>query len=716
MKNFKPDLLQVLITGTFNVLVLTVPLFFTFTTEELFEFNKMILTYLLTLVILVLWGVRMVVYKQFIFKKTKLDIPILLFVLSQLLSTLFSIHPYTSLLGYYTRFHGGLLSTFTYVALYYAFVSNIEVKQLKGFVYTVIGAATLVSVYAIFEHFGHSLSCYLITGGQSFGTECWVQDVRNRVFATFGQPNWLAAYLITLIPLGMYVSQTSKKIWQKVFWTVLTVLLFITVLYTRSRSGILGMGLGVAIYGIFATFVWWKERRIQPREFYSKNWPVLTIFTIFLVLFTVIDHPFSLRLSRFFSPQSASVTEQVAEATPDPAPTNRLEIGGSDSGEIRKIVWKGAIDVWKRYPILGSGVETFAYSYYQDRPVAHNTVSEWDFLYNKAHNEFLNFLATTGIVGLLSYCVLLISFSIFTLQRAYKVLALEKYDRALLYGSLLAGVAALTVSNFFGFSTVMVTILMFLFFGISELFDTTLSKPLTRDSTLTNWQYTLLLCISIVGIIGLYKVYSYHSADVHYTRAKSFFAQGELAYGIESLAIAIKKNPDEALFYDTLANEYATYAVHFSNAGFATQAAELTNRAVIASQATLDLNDRQINYYKTRARVLINLSQLNPTLLPQAEQTLQNAHLLAPTDPKLLYNLGLVSLWQNKVDEGIAYLEKSIALKADYELPRIQLALAYEKNGEIEKALEEWQFILEKLNPENLEAQAKVATLSAQLK
>jgi putative inorganic carbon (hco3(-)) transporter len=68
---------------------------------------------------------------------------------------------------------------------------------------------------------------------------------------------------------------------------------------------------------------------------------------------------------------------------------------------------KGAWELTKKYPLFGSGVETFAYSYYNVRPVEHNLVTEWDFLYNKAHNEFLNYAATTGFVG--SRCLFIFS-------------------------------------------------------------------------------------------------------------------------------------------------------------------------------------------------------------------------------------------------------------------------------------------------------------------
>src|SRR3989344_301962 len=66
----------------------------------------------------------MIIAKQVIFKRTILDIPIFLFLLSQIISTVISLDPYVSLWGYYSRWNGGLLSIITYIFLFYAFISN----------------------------------------------------------------------------------------------------------------------------------------------------------------------------------------------------------------------------------------------------------------------------------------------------------------------------------------------------------------------------------------------------------------------------------------------------------------------------------------------------------------------------------------------------------------------------------------------------------------
>ncbi|MBI1863656.1 hypothetical protein HYS03_00365 [Candidatus Woesebacteria bacterium] len=88
----------------FNILFLITPFVVYSKTSELFEFNKMVFIYLLTILIVASWVIKMILEKKFIFKRTALDIPLLLFLLSQIISTLLSINPHTSIFGYYSRF------------------------------------------------------------------------------------------------------------------------------------------------------------------------------------------------------------------------------------------------------------------------------------------------------------------------------------------------------------------------------------------------------------------------------------------------------------------------------------------------------------------------------------------------------------------------------------------------------------------------------------
>src|SRR5690606_35763746 len=110
----------------FNLLVFLLPLTFAPVTSEIFEFNKMVLAYGFTIVISATWAFECIKQKRIIFKNTPLTVPIIIFLLSQTISTLLSIDQRTSIFGYYGRFNGGLLSSICYLLLYFAFVSFMD--------------------------------------------------------------------------------------------------------------------------------------------------------------------------------------------------------------------------------------------------------------------------------------------------------------------------------------------------------------------------------------------------------------------------------------------------------------------------------------------------------------------------------------------------------------------------------------------------------------
>ncbi|PIP52238.1 hypothetical protein COX09_02630, partial [Candidatus Beckwithbacteria bacterium CG23_combo_of_CG06-09_8_20_14_all_47_9] len=64
-----------------------------------------------------------------------------------------SIDRHTSIWGYYSRFHGGLLSTISYLTLYWAYAAFMTDKTKKA-VAVILSTGLVVSLYGIAEHFG----------------------------------------------------------------------------------------------------------------------------------------------------------------------------------------------------------------------------------------------------------------------------------------------------------------------------------------------------------------------------------------------------------------------------------------------------------------------------------------------------------------------------------------------------------------------------------
>lgn len=684
------DKLQFAITFSFQILIFLTPFIWTSITSELFELPKMTFVYLMTIFILTLWLLRMVNHSRIIFTRSPLDIPIAIFLASQILSTFFSLDPHTSIFGYYSRFHGGLLSTFSYITLFYVFISNVPNNQFKNSLTTLLTSATLASLYAFPEHFGHSPSCAMITG--NFNATCWVQDVQNRIFGTFGQPNWLAAYLITLIfiPIGLLLhSLHNTKLKLTIGHTAyaaITILFFLTLLFTKSRSGLLGLAIGSVV---FVTLLLTQSK--LPRQKIIKQLTLLLACAGLLFLF----------FGRNVIPQLNPYLPQFSPAKIQNPSSNiqigtSLETGGTSSGEIRRIVWKGALDLWQKYPLFGSGVETFAYGYYQVRPIEHNLVSEWDFLYNKAHNEFLNILATTGIIGFLAYLLLIGSILITSIKK----ISTNTQSRYLL-PAFIGGFTALMVSNFFGFSTVPVGLLFVLLPALTLILTRKESSLNFSPALLGPRRYILIALILLTSIYLLHHAISIFTADVYFAQAKNAMGSSDVTTSIIKLDQALRLFGSESNYTEQLALATAQAALISFQSGDATTAAQLAEQAQLISNLNISQNPFHLNFHKSRARVFMYLSQLDPEFLNLAIEALEIAQTLAPTDPKLTFNLALLHQQLGENNKAIDYYLKAISMKPDYADPRDNLARLLTQLGRFQEAIDQYQFMVDHFTPVN---------------
>ncbi|OGY16284.1 MAG: hypothetical protein A2785_01695 [Candidatus Chisholmbacteria bacterium RIFCSPHIGHO2_01_FULL_49_18] len=754
---------------TFYALLLIVPLIVVTGNYEVFQFNKMVTVYLGTTIITTAWIIKTIQQKRFSLAHTPLTIPLLLFLASQSISTLLSIEPRTSIFGYYSRFHGGLLSTVSYILLYFAFVSNAQPatinfsdkgeggEQISGgwigqalslvsnmkvsltgfanriqpkkfrspisktspFLLVLLFSATIVAIYGILEHFG-------------IDEHFWVQDVRNRVFSTMGQPNWLAAFLILITPLTLAFAQRT----QFVIWNLAFGIFYLTLLYTKSRSGLFGFAV---MYAIFWILLLLQTFLLQQSNGLSKKRSLINFFStsfVILVITLFVGTPFTPSIGQILnrSNQQRTATPQVIESMTSPPPAQENS-GGTPSEEIRKIVWKGSINIWKHWPIFGSGVETFAYSYYNFRPVEHNFVSEWDFLYNKAHNEHLNLLATTGIVGLGTYLLIIATYTRWSLKR----IGIMKYESRIMDGNttknkpahnslfiihhslpiaLLSGFLGLQVALFFGFSTVTDGFLFFMFpafaFAIEENGSSskTLSfgKQSSKTSLLQKLLILLTLLMSLYVVVGIAK---YWYADRLFTQGKSLTNANRMAEGLTLMQKASQLRPNEPLFHDRLALDFARSAVALSISGEATEAAQLSELSAAHSDLTVLENPVHLNYLKNRAATMLHLATIDPRYRTFAIEALERARQLSPTDPNVPYNLGLIHMETNDLQKALEEEQQAVGLKPDYELPRIALAQVYEKLGMPEKAMEVYQDFLN-YDPDNQTATNAIQRLATE--
>jgi putative inorganic carbon (hco3(-)) transporter len=669
--------MQQIITLTLYALTVLIPLVFTPNTSELFEFPKFLILISGTLIIAATWAYHIYITHSFKLKLNTIGYGVLAILATTIISTIFSIHPYTSLWGYYGRFHGGLVSIICYTIIYFAATYWLDTKSTLKLINISIKTALFVGILAILEHYNHSLSCVIInyhtgslsTAGASFTNACWsaATNPTGRSFSLLGQPNWLAAYLIPHIFLTLYIFalKQSKKISISALLTF--AILVIALFFTRSRSGILAFVISFATYFIL---------QIRSYKFKKMKQSLLSYSLLVFIITLLFGSPYSKPITEYFRKSEAVVAV--------PAAGTVLENGGTESGDIRKIVWSGALTTISQHPLVGSGPETFAYTYYLVRPTAHNLTSEWDFLYNKAHNEYLNIAAGAGIIGLLAY--LYFHYALFTksltiIPKSKKINQTEDETLRQFYPVLGATIVAFTVTSFFGFSVIPVYFSLMLFAGFAS--------SLTNSALPTK----IVTPYYLYFIFPLLLIYPFRIliSDTIYTLGKKNLDANQVATAIPLLQKSITYRPGLDLFHATLAEAHAL--------------ADQKDQALNEVEMNRKLNPVHLNFYRSRAKTYLTLATKEPAYYTQAAREIEMARALAPTDPKLAYNLGLIYTRTNQLPLAEKELLETITLKPNYAEPYYALTLLYEQTKNTNKL------------PGLLSlAKTNLATYSAQLK
>ncbi len=687
----------------FYTIFLTVPLAMYPTTSELFEFNKMWLVYIYSLILLFLWGTKIIIQRRLVIRRTFFDIPLLLFLSSQLISTLFSLDIHTSFWGYYSRFNGGLLSMVCYVFLYFAFSTNIlssdkaeSIKKTSRMLFAVFISGVIVALWGFPSHFGYDPTCLAFRG--TFDVSCWTDafQPRVRMFSTLGQPNWLAAFLLILIPITTgYIINSIKEIkksklfdiplFKTVGFGLALFVFYFDMGWTLSQSGFVGFWAGNIIFvAIYSLLILRKQSFSLLTALKQKSFQTLIVIQILFVVTTFFTANPIPRL-QFFNFRSMmensiakSTTKEVAKPSPQPtaAPAGpSLESSITGSGAIRKIVWKGAIQIWKAYPLFGSGVETYAYAYYKYRPLEHNLTSEWDYLYNKAHNEFLNYLATTGAYGLGTYLLFLGTFLFFGIRFVGGQLKKSQIGNPVL-PALIGSFIGIQVSNFFGFSVVEVNMLMFLiplfYISIAKPSSKFLEYPKGEEADYVTSEAPGTGRVMVIGGLGIFCLYSifflinYWNADINYGLGYNYNRINEFQVANPSLEKAVAMRGGEDLYKNELSVNLAALALMAAQQKDTNTANQFASRSKLLSDEVAQRNPNNVVFWKARTRVMFSLSALSPSLISDAVTAIDKAHELAPTDAKVLYNQALIYDQIGQKDKALSILNQTIDAKRDY--------------------------------------------------
>ncbi len=180
--------------GGWLLAVIITPVFFNVYSDRVFEPDKLTTLRALATVMAVVWLVRLAEELlqggrplRFTWR-TPLVLPAVVTMGTYLISSLFSVVPYTSFVGSYQRLQG-TYTLFGYLVLFFALVTGLRSRaQLSRLVTALILASLPVALYGVLQHFGRD-------------PLPWAGDVQRRVASNMGNAIFVAAYLVMIAPL-----------------------------------------------------------------------------------------------------------------------------------------------------------------------------------------------------------------------------------------------------------------------------------------------------------------------------------------------------------------------------------------------------------------------------------------------------------------------------------------------------------------------------------
>ncbi len=217
-------------------------------------------------------------------------------------------------------------------------------------------------------------------------THNWDTHFERRAFATLGNPDYLAGYLVALLPMSLILTlRSSGQRWWFGFRAI-TLLLFAGLLVTRVRGSLLALGLSLLVLVLGLWMPWGKTLA-------AKNKKTLGI-AFALLLAGGAAYWFRYGGLNAFDMGQVSVQQRL----------QTYQVG---------------MEMLKDHPLTGIGLGQLGRDYplYQWRPY---TQAEWPAhpltLTEHLHNEFLQFAVEGGWIGLGLYLLVLLAFARQTFQ------------------------------------------------------------------------------------------------------------------------------------------------------------------------------------------------------------------------------------------------------------------------------------------------------------
>lgn len=531
--------------------------------------------------IIILWTVNKLFHSKINFKVSELNKPVFVWFVFVVFMYLISRNKHVAELELYRV----IVSS----ASFFLFSNLYDNKQNRNtaIIFWVIGGF-LAAIYGIMTHYG---GFWIVRTPQV-----------DRIFSTFGNPIFFAAFLVVTIPIAVFKLIQERESSYKVLWFFILISYLIALYFTKTRAGWIAFIVSIIVF-IFLSL----DSKI-------KKLLLILILIIFGFLFT-------LKTKNVWMRQQGHL-----------------------------LIWRDSLRMLLDKPVLGVGLGSFHISfpdYASDElkkiwPQSQNIV-------NDAHSEFVQILAETGIVGFGIF--LWILFSVFhQAHQFYK----QHHDREefLIYTALFSSAVGLLVQNLFSVD-MRFTISSFYLFAVFGILSSH-STVKTKEIKLQKSKKIFIIFILLSTIIFLeYKmvIKQYRSWKIVF-ESKDFLDKRIINSADQKKEIVkmIASNPNDARLYFKLGYLFANEIK--VNKSAVSQAIANFTKAV-----SLDPKVENGGAFNNLGNIYFTLGDRK-----KAKENYIKAININPSLIDARLNLGIAYYYEGKLKESSAEFEKVLEL------------------------------------------------------
>ncbi len=243
-----------------------------------------------------------------------------------------------------------------YIALAMAAAGSVRTPQrLRTFCAALAVAGFLIAVMGIAQYF--------TAEGKLYWT--WKLENGGRMFGPYVNRNHFAGLMEMLCPLALGMALVPEhRLTQRWFWSALAVVTGGAVVLSGSRGGALSLGLAVVAFSLLIA----AQRA-------GKRAVIWLLAAMFVTGGAVLALDRGELLARYEAVLRPNQFQQ------------------EDAAAYRIVAWRDTFRLIRETPVIGSGLDTFATRF----PAARSFAT--DLVWTHAHNDYLQFLAETGLIG-----------------------------------------------------------------------------------------------------------------------------------------------------------------------------------------------------------------------------------------------------------------------------------------------------------------------------